>query len=338
MEFPPYCHIYKADPYFQEKYHQCYLREGEEVYDFEYTEGKDFLVKRAIKRPISKVGRQELENKHYDLETVYGFGGCITNSKSEHFVKKALEALRNDCLQKSIVASFMRFHPLNDFPLKYGALLNFCAENRRVIFINTRVNDYSEMKAHYSSSLKRNINKAYRNNLSGVKLAKNAETRERFMQLYYNTMERKDADDMYFFDEEYFHQLFNMSCLEVYGTLYEKRIISMILVLKSDYGQHYYHLGATDGEFYSLNPNPFILDYIAREILNNEGDFLFLGGGNANADDDPLFRFKKKFNKNSAPFFIGGMVFQSDIFEDLKELARKQTGKLPPQFLSYRFI
>ena len=72
--------------------------------------------------------------------------------------------------------------------------------------------------------------------------------------------------------------------------------------------------------------------------MEENADFLFMGGGNAYSEDDPLFRFKKKFSKHYEEFFIGGSVFDPGKFNELKEMAREQNPQLPKMFLAYRFV
>lgn len=334
----PYHKAFREDPYYQKDYHQCYLHEGEEVFDFEEREGSDFFLFRSIKRPIRTVGNQKIEGPWFDLESVYGFGGYITNSSSSAFVQKALYKLKEKCLSENVVAHFMRFHPLNSFPIEFEDFLSFKTVNRKVIFVDVHERSYEEVRTDYSSSLKRNINKAERMGLEAKELNPSEKVREEFMSLYYSTMERKEADQMYFFSKDYFFRLFKTEKLKVYATFFQDTLISMILALDSGEGEVYYHLGATHGDFYSYNPNPFILDQIVQQVQRSGGKFLFLGGGNSDDEADPLFRFKKKFSKEQQEFYIGGSIFHAEKFKELKSLAKELKPDLPPLFLSYRFV
>lgn len=333
MQLNNYHQLFEGDPYFSDEYIQCYLEENENIFYFEFKEEESYFILKAVKRAID----DSFGKMYYDLETVYGYGGYICNSDSEEFVEKAIKELTDKCISENIIAHFIRFHPLNDFPLKHGTFLNFSALNRQTVFINTSHKDEDEMRSAFSSSLKRNINKAKRAGLEFAELPKSSEYLDKFVDLYYATMERKSADDLYFFSKDYFSKLFNLDSLKVYGTLFEAKVISMMLTLDDSKGNSNYHLGATDSEFYSLNPNPFIINEIAFKHLNDTSEYFFLGGGNALEEDDNLFRFKKKFSKTIVPFYIGGNVFNEEIYNKYKKEALKKNDKLSSFFLSYRF-
>ena len=51
------------DIYYQKEYISLYLKEGEEIFEFNYTEGDFFFINLAIKRPIKKIGDIILEDK-----------------------------------------------------------------------------------------------------------------------------------------------------------------------------------------------------------------------------------------------------------------------------------
>lgn len=338
MSYRPYYQAYKDDPYYQREYMHCYLKEGDEIFDFYESDGDEFFCFRSIKSPIKSIGNQKVEGNWYDLESVYGFGGYITNSQSSEFVEGALKKLQAKCLEENIVAHFMRFHPLNSFVNDFKDTLAFAAQNRKVVFVDAEDKDETELKQNYSSSLRRNINKAKRLGLEVRKLPPTDANRDQFIDLYYSTMERKSADELYFFSKEYFSKLFSFDKLRIYGTYYEDKLISMILALDSGHGEVYYHLGATHSDYYSFNPNPFVLNHIAEEVCHAGGKFLFLGGGNSNEDDDPLFKFKRKFATKHQDFYIGGSVFNEEKYGEFKTLAKELNENAPPMFLAYRFV
>ena len=330
-----YADFYTRDPYFQDAYLRCYLNANEEIFHFTHRKDNQHFECKAIKRPVPEISPSA--RGLFDLETVYGYGGYVCKNGDDAFVSEALARLEAYCREERIVAHFMRFHPLNDFPLHFGNQLDFKAENRVTVFVPIADREYSAIKQEYSSSLKRNINKAKRLGLEVRKLTKSAGERKTFQELYWRTMERKDADSLYFFSADYFEKLFNLDLCHCYATFLEDQVISMIITLEAE-GRVYYHLGATDPDYYQYNPNPFIMNHRIQHLVAEGGQFYFLGGGNSLAADDPLFRFKKKFSPHQESFYIGGKIFMPDAYQELKNGARKKGGELPKMFLAYRFV
>ena len=94
------------DIYYQKEYISLYLKEGEEIFEFNYTEGDFLFTNLAIKRPIEKIGEIILEEKYFDIETVYGYGGIYSNTDNNLFLQKALEYYKEYCHENQVIAPF----------------------------------------------------------------------------------------------------------------------------------------------------------------------------------------------------------------------------------------
>ena len=315
--------------YYQKNYAACYLDEQSELFEYKYEEGADSFYCLAVKRAISGSPGK------YDLETPYGIGGYLV-SGGEAFVQRAFNAYKDYCRSQGIVAEFLRFSPFNPFPKAYGHLLDFVHEDRQTVVVDLQP-EYESIRAGYADSLKRNIRKAERAGLGFEELPKDPHSIEQFMRLYAGTMDRHQAGSFYYFTAGYFEQLFSLPDVRVFGVRHEGRLINMVVMLFGADGHIYYHLGATDPEFYQLNPNPFVFDRIIRAFRGGYQQ-LFMGGGLSGDPEDPLFRFKRKFSPAVLPYYIGGAIMDRPEYEALAERRRLQNPDFNPKyFLKYRY-
>jgi hypothetical protein len=321
------------DVYYSKEYISLYLKDDEEIFEFEYKEDDFIFFTIAIKRPITKIGNQIIDDGYYDLETAYGYGGFYVNTENEEFLKKAFEKYNKKCLEENIIAEFIRFHPFNNFPLHHSKFLDFNVHDRDTVYVNLQ-NEYELIQNLYASSLKRNINKAKKLELNFKAEDINAETIKAFIDLYNLTMQKNNASDFYFFDQVYFENLFNLKNVELYSVVYNDKIINMVIMFNSN-GVLYYHLGSTHPEYYSLNANPYIFDNIIRSF-SQKNSFLYFGGGTTSASDDSLLKFKQKFSSLRKPFYIGGKIYNDEIYNKYKTIWKEQSKQDIKYFLKYR--
>ena len=97
----------------------------------------------------------------------------------------------------------------------------------------------------------------------------------------------------------------------------------------------YYHLGATDTNFYHLNSNAFMFDCIIK-LFSNQDKVLYLGGGTNGESDNSLFMFKHKFSKSTLPFYIAGKIYDEKIYKRYCKIWQEQSQKDVKIFLKYR--
>ena len=79
---------------------------------FIYYDSKDFWAHSFIYQPINLSYANIKDNQWFDIESVYGYGGPISNSKNNKFIKNANDCFTKWAIEKKIIASFIRFNPL----------------------------------------------------------------------------------------------------------------------------------------------------------------------------------------------------------------------------------
>ena len=76
----------------------------------------------------------------------------------------------------------------------------------------------------------------------------------------------------------------------------------------------HYHLSATDPDHRVPGATNAVI-LCAAEIGRTKGlKRLHLGGGNSNAEDDPLFRFKRRMGTDTHDFWIGRRIHNEEVY------------------------
>ena len=317
------------DIYYSKEYISLYLKDNEEIFEFEYKEDNFIFYNIAIKRPIMKIGNIDIRDGYFDLETAYGYGGFYLNTENQEFVKNALDQYEQYCLEKKIIAEFIRFHPWNTFPQEQKEFLNMNSYDRDVVYVDLSLSKEERWK-NYSSNT-RNILRKCEKELVFQK----SDNIEAFIELYEKTMEKNNATDFYYFSREYYEQLISNENIELYEIRQDGEIISMAFFMFSDEIGHY-HLSANDYEMRRYNANYFILDQIF-EIAKNKGKRYFLLGGGTTTDiDDSLLKFKQKFSSLIKQFYISGKVYNNEIYSQYKQVWEQRSKEEIRYFLKYR--
>jgi hypothetical protein len=317
------------DIYYLDSYISLYLKDDEELFSFIYEESDNFFINKTIKRPIKKIGDIEVNDNFYDLETAYGYGGYYTNSDDIDFLKEAFKAYEEKCKKDRIIAEFIRFHPFNDFPRKYRNLLDMAVYDRDVIYVDLNLSKEERWKSY--SSKTRNILRRCEREL----IFKESDNLETFLKLYKETMDKNNADKFYYFDKNYFENLLNNEKIKLFEVKKDNETISMGFFMFSDEFVHY-HLSANNYKMNKYNGNYFLLDNLFEIGQKQNKKYFILGGGTTGSKDDSLFKFKKKFSPLTKPFYIGGKIFNKEIYSKYVNLWEKESKKDIKYFLKYR--
>lgn len=317
------------DIYYNTDYSKLYLSEAYSLFDFEYRED-DFILKNiAIKKPIDKIGKIEVKG-YYDLETPYGYGGFFCNSSDRSFINRAMIAYKQRCLDENIIAEFFSFHPFNDFPSLYSEFFDLCFLDRCVVVLDLQKSK-EERWLDYASKIRTIIRKC-KKELS-VELSDDIDS---FMNLYHDTMDKNNARDFYYFDNQYYLNLMALGNVKLLSVKLNGEVIAMSFFMFGDTVAHY-HLSANKTEYLKYNANYLILEEGAKLAKANGCEYLMLGGGRTPAPDDNLFRFKKKFSSLTKDFNLAGNVYNNEIFKGYVSIWEKQNpDNNIKYFLKYR--
>lgn len=303
------------DIYFDDNYGRLYekFESGKvEIFRFknEFGEIKNQFIKREI--PLKIKGKS-----YYDIVTPNGYGGPVilecNKEKKNDLILEYFNAFSRFCEKNSIVSEFIRFHPIlknvNDFRTLYDVL-----SIRKTL--GTNLKDYDDpIQAEFSKSCRKNIQKALDNGVTFNVVEKPTDLGE-FKQIYYSTMERNNAKDSYYFDDDYFDNILSSfrDNIIIVKALYEDKTIAQGLYFVYEKTIHI-HLSGTLSEYLYLSP-AYILRYAVTLWGKENGyEMIHHGGGRSNSEEDGLYKFKKGFARNTEfNFYVGKKVWNKEIY------------------------
>lgn len=323
------------DIYFNKAYGALYEKTEKgscETFEFRNPLGlvRHMFVKREI--PIALAG----DRPYYDLITPYGYGGpimeAVNYSDRKRLAADFIRAFGDYCRNGDVVSEFIRFHPVlknvADFMDSYDTVF---MRNT----IQTRLTATEDpLMSEYSASVRRDIRKGLKRGVE-YKVIVNPDNLDRFRDLYLQTMKRNNADDYYYFDEDYFAQ-----CLTLLGpqiviveVTWRGILIAMSLNFVSNDLLHVHLTGSLEEYHHLYAPN--ILQYALLEWGRDNGiRLIHHGGGRTNEAEDKLYLYKKKYGKGEElQFHIGKKIWNPEIYAELcKEAGVEDEGSFFPAY------
>jgi len=252
----------------------------------------------------------------YDITSLYGRGGIVGSVAALTDTTPFHSAMAVYCRESAIVCGFDRFHPViaNDV---------CAAPDAKIMEIGgfVVVDMHPEIDAienAFKQSVHKDLRKAERNGITCF-CESNGDHLKEFLDIYYHTMGRNSAAEFYYFSEEYFAALGK----EIPGQFHffyavaGDDIVSCELVLHHGKYCHSF-LGGTKREALPLCANPILKREIIRFFKGRGCEYFLLGGGAK--PDDGIFNFKKAYAPEGVlPSRIGGMIWNHQAYEQLKE-------------------
>lgn len=299
---------YQCDIYYSEEYVKLYESEDGNAFCAVYEDNENILLMPFIRKEI---------DGYYDFETAYGYGGPISNATDEKWINGAIEQLKELFLREKYICGFIRFHPLlnnvdickNHFPVLF---------DRNTVAINTEEEPNDIWTKQITSKNRNMIRKAERNEL--VYAAEyDFSSMYEFTKLYNVTMERLNAEEFYFFDENYYQSFLERFKGRAFlGTVRKdgELICAAIFMYSNKFG--HYHLEGSNHAFSNMAANNLLLWKTAEEFHKLGVKEFHLGGGYNSSPDNSLLKFKKSFSNNMKEFYIGKWVFNEEKYTELK--------------------
>lgn len=308
------------DVFYLAEYSEAFKNhEGGEPILFYYNDEKTKAINVIIKRDIAKTekfaGKIE-EDRYFDVTSPYGYGGFIIEGEDYQKVNEEYERF---CKESNIISEFVRFHLLEHYEKKYDGKV----ENIKHNIVRSLELNPEEMLMDFEHKVRKNINKANRNGLK-IQIDTEGKTIDEFLKIYYQTMDRNNAKESYYFNKDFFDIINTMKDNIVYfNVIHEEKVISTELVIYSP-NNCYSYLGGTLSEYFELRPNDFLKYEIIKWAYENKIKNFILGGGYGN-DDDGIYRYKKSFAPNGVyEFYIGKKIFNQEDYNRLLDIRKKE--------------
>lgn len=316
------------DVYHLPEYHQ--LAEGQnnvQAILFVYENKSMVIVMPLLLRSLDGIDGIE-GTGYFDATSVYGYPGPVTNMPdiSEEIAGDFSHSLCSYLESKGIVSAFSRLHPLID----QDSLLASTGDVLDIgptVAIDLRL-PAAEQEQQYRGGHRYDIDKARKNGVVCVHDT-NWDHLDAFIDIYYETMHRVDADDYYFFDRTYFTRLLDLlqEHLHLFVAVKDGKVLSgSLFTICNSIIQ--YHLSGTESEYLDLAPSKLILDEV-RMWGSKVGALFFHLGGGVGSKEDGVFRFKAGFSKQTYQFKIWQAIINQSAYQELaeqKQLWNKQHG------------
>lgn len=310
------------DVYYLSGYVKGFMIHGDgEPLLFYYTDKNIKAINVVMKRDISNdIHFSDLEkNKYYDLTTPYGYGGWIIEGEG------ALDNLNKEysawCKDNSIVSEVIRFHPLLQNQIRVNDIYEIMDLSKTITIDLT---DKDEIWNNFSSKNRNVIRKAIKNDVV-IEKGLSKELFTEFKNIYNQTMQRDDADNYYYFKDEFYDSLLNdlSDNTDIYYALYDNKIIASSIILKCN-GRLSYHLSGSLKEYSSLAASNLLLCRVAEWGSENGYKSFHLGGG-VGSKEDSLYAFKKAFYKGEGhQYSIGKKIFDQETYDYLVLIRNKE--------------
>ena len=302
----------EVDFYHTYHYHHLSKHKDEVPVLIKYTEGNTSLVLPLLLRPIKN-------SEFKDAVSVYGYVGILALHIDENFNKEHFHEELKTCFKElQIVSVFSRLHPYVKHQESLLEGIGTISSLGKVVYIDLS-DTLENQRKMFNRRMKTYLNKS-RTTCTIIE-SKEEKDIGSFIHLYHENMKRVDADDDYYFNESYFHQLieseeFTTRLLLCIHNETQAIIGGALFIEKGNIIQ--YHLSGLDDEYYDLNAVKLIIDEMRIRSSNKEFKFFNLGGGRGSSEDS-LFTFKSSFSKNFKDFKIWKYIVDEDAYKLLVE-------------------
>lgn len=272
------------------------------------------LMLRVVSKDPLFIGKIP-EGKYFDAVTPYGYGGFIFDGEVD--TTRLAQEFHQVLKDNHVNSAFFRFHPVLDNAKLNESVVNVIPLGKTIAI------DLTSPEVIWENIISKNRNMIRKAEKSGVEIHHSSDPKlfETFKEIYDETMRGDNAEDYYFFKTPFYDSIANdlNSNYEIFFATHEDKIISIAIMIFAN-NQMHYHLSGSLREYRSLAPSNLLL-YKAALWGYEQGYKTFHLGGGVGSGEDPLYKFKAAFNRNSDyRFAIGKSVIDIDTYNELLQL------------------
>lgn len=310
--------FYHTDFYHTYCYHSITKLPGEHPILFYYKQNEITIAIPLLRRKIEG-------SDYYDLTSVYGYPGPLCEGVDHDFNNDHFRKAINTAFDgQKIISVFSRLNPFIPFQSEVLKNMGDTSSKGKIVNIDLTLT-LDEQRQCYNKRLKTYLNKS-RNSCS-IRKASTQKDVQKFVDIYYENMDRVNASDQYYFDKDYFFNLLNCEEIgaEILLVVFNE---TQEIVAGAMYMKHknivQYHLSGVKTDYLFLNCTKLLIDEMRILSSNQNLEFFNLGGGLGNKKDS-LFDFKSSFSKDFKAFKLWKYVVNSPIYNSLvsTELQKK---------------
>lgn len=258
----------------------------------------------------------------YDCITPYGYGGVLFegNTSNDNLIS-FWNAYLKQMQDLNIVDNFVRYHPVleNAIPMK--------SISEVIDLGKTVAMDLTSPEIIWENIVSKNRNMIRKAEKYGVEIHHSHDYSlfKDFIRIYNSTMEKDNADEYYFFSENFYRSIHRDldGHYEMFYATFNGKIISMAIMLFAN-NQMHYHLSGSECMYRNLAPSNLLL-YKAALWGYEQGYKIFHLGGGLGSGDDNLYKFKAAFNRNSCyQFSIAKHIYDPNKYDELVACRKAQ--------------
>lgn len=319
------------DIYFTPEYLEIqYNHYSKEIDDYFYGEPicvyfgekENFVLLPTLRREINELEFFDSKKKYYDLISGYGYAGPLFSNLKEakNLAKLFMREYSNYCKKNNIVCEFIRFHPITKNQEYFEGIesIDLIPSHTTVKIDLTKSEE--DLVSEMNKKTRNLLRKAQKSGLK-VEISNSFESLNIFTKIYLETMDKNDATSHYFLDKPFFKKTRELlgNNLRIIKILKDEEVISCALFM--NYGKYlHYHFAGSKKEFLNLAPNNLLI-FEAIKLGKELGcEILHLGGGRNSSPDEPLFKFKSGFSRDSCKFYMGKIIHDKETYEKLSKL------------------
>lgn len=282
------------------------------VYEQDGRRAVNVVLKRDVVELNGFAGHIDART-YFDLSTPYGYGGFLSDSS---ITPRIQQVYNQYCLQQGYVCEFVRFNLFSDYAQYYDGTV--CSNMVNVVCDLS--GSWDDVFGRYQGKTRQKVRKVEKSGWQ-IRVGNSDQDIESFLPVYYETMDRNEAKDMYYFKREFFETLKELGDSVQYFFAEKDGVIGAANVLISGAKSAYCFLSSTTREFLKESPNYLLMSKMVEWSHNQGFKHFVIGGGYGNNDE--LLRFKKGFAPEGLyDFYIGSKIFNQQAYDRLVDIRR----------------
>jgi len=299
------------------EYIRLFSKENEDPICLVWKESEAIIALPLIKKSINDLLIAQDTLKLFDVISPYGYGGPYYEGYPNWsiFWKEFIGWAKKEM----IVSCFIR---LDLFLSKIATDgLNIKIKSKNIV----RNLDIDErgLWYDYEHKVRKNVKRAISEKVL-IKIDDCGSSIDKFIDIYYETMKRRNANEYYYFCQDWFHKFINVlrGKYLIFNAFYRDEIISTELVLVSN-ENIYSFLGGTKENYFRLRPNDLLKHEIILWGIRQKKKRYILGGGYYG--EDGIYNYKKSFAPNGVTDYkVAEIIIDNIMYKRLIEIREKE--------------
>lgn len=299
---------------------------------------KIFFVPYLLRKCDDIVPQESTIEEIFDVISPYGYPGILLSEAAANtpgFPDFAMNELKCWLSSKGVCSAFFRIHSILNHNFSEIFKPDTFTSHGETVSVDLKLSE-SQIWAHTRKGHQSTINKCKRVGFT-ARIVPFEQYMDEFMAIYDETMNRLGADELYYFDHNYFVNLANLGDkIHLCIVELEEQITSACLFFESC-GIVQAHLGGTRTKFLSQSPFNLLLDYVRYWAKERGNEFLHLGGG-VGGNKDSLYAFKAGFSRQRHNFMTLRLIINEEKYRYLVDLRARSLNIQAEELLQSKFF